>query len=162
MSKDILFYSNNCDYSKKIYNILGERSSIMCVCVDDPNTKLPTFVQAVPMIYIPSQKRIIVDEGVELWTKTNFGTSNASPQNNQGSPQNNQGSPQNNQGSPQDSSGNNDLKGNSIPSGDYFTGGLSFSTQFSALEGEDINGLDGGCGFADLSMSPKYWIKLLF
>ena len=53
--------------------------------------------------------------------------------------------------SQQTSSNNVSFKTNNAPSGDYYTGGFSFSTQFSAIEGEDLNGLDGGCGFANLT-----------
>ena len=75
MSKEILFYSDRCDYSMKIYNCIKNKESILKVCIDDPNIKLPTFVTAVPLIYIPKDKRIIIDDAVELWVKTNMNVS---------------------------------------------------------------------------------------
>lgn len=138
MSKDILFYSERCDYSMKVFNMIKDKSSMLKVCVDDPSIKLPSFVNAVPLIYIPKDKRVIVDDAVEMWIGTNFGSGNTSQSNNQLPSQNNATS----------------FKTSNAPSGDYYTGGFSFSTQFSALDGEDLNGLDGGCGFADLS-SPQ-------
>ena len=149
MSKDILFYSNQCEYSKKIYGMVGNSNSILCVCVDDPNVKLPTFVQAVPLIYVPSQKRIIVDEAVELWAKTNFSQQQGMGQQQQQHQQRMNNPPTQEQPSSFQSSGS--------PSGEYFTGGFSFSTQFSSLDDGD-NSLDGGCGFADLS-SPMEQIN---
>ena len=139
MSKEILFYSDRCDYSMKIYNCIKNKESILKVCIDDPNIKLPTFVTAVPLIYIPKDKRIIIDDAVELWVKTNM---NVSSNMEVSSPNQVQQT----------------FKSSSSPSGEYFTGGFSFSSTFSALDGEDINGLDGGCGFADLS-SPLQGIN---
>lgn len=139
MSKDILFYSERCDYSMKVFNMTKDKSSILKVCVDDPSVKLPSFVNAVPLIYIPKDKRVIVDDAVEMWIGTNFGSGNTTQSNNQLESKNNVTS----------------FKTSNSPSNDYYTGGFSFSTQFSAIDGsEDINGLDGGCGFADLS-SPQ-------
>lgn len=135
MSKDILFYSERCDYSMKVFNTVKDKSSILKVCVDDPNINLPSFVNAVPLIYIPKDKRIIVDDAVEMWIGTNFGSGNMTQSNIQAPSQNNATS----------------FKTTNAPSGDYYTGGFSFSTHFSALDGEDLNGLDGGSGFADLS-----------
>lgn len=141
MSKEILFYSERCEYSAKIYNSVKDKSSLLKVCIDDPSIKLPTFVTAVPLIYIPKDKRIIIDDGVEMWVKTNLSVSTNMDSHNK-----------NQEPTPQS------LKGNSAPSGEYFTGGFTFSSSFSALDGEDANGLDGGCGFADLS-SPNEMIN---
>ena len=136
MSKEILFYSERCDYSMKVFNMVKDKTSILKVCIDDPSIKLPSFVEAVPLIYIPKDKRVIVDDAVEMWITTNFKGSSAEPSSvSQQNP----------------SSNNVSFKTNNAPSGDYYTGGFSFSTQFSALEGEDLNGLDGGCGFANLT-----------
>lgn len=135
MSKDILFYSERCEYSLKIYNAVKDKSSLLKICIDDPSIKLPTFVSAVPLIYISKDKRIIIDDGVEMWINTNFNVSSSGIPSASQPEQNKQVN----------------FKGNSEPSGDYFTGGTSFSSSFSSLEGEDANSMDGGCGFADLS-----------
>ena len=89
MSKDILFYSERCDYSMKVFNMIKDKSSMLKVCVDDPSIKLPSFVNAVPLIYIPKDKRVIVDDAVEMWIGTNFGSGNTSQSNNQLQSQNN-------------------------------------------------------------------------
>lgn len=135
MSKDILFYSERCDYSMKVFNMVKDKSSILKICIDDPSIKLPSFVEAVPLLYIPKDKRVIVDESVEMWIGTQFKGTSAQPSSaSQGA-----------------SSNNVSFKTSNAPSSDYYTGGFSFSTQFSSIEGDDLNGLDGGCGFADLS-----------
>ena len=68
--KDILFYSNYCTYCKEIINTISKtplNNSLMFVCVDDENIQLPPFVTAVPTIYLVSDKKIVVDEGIESW-----------------------------------------------------------------------------------------------
>ena len=40
------------------------------ICVDDKNIKLPPFVQAVPTIYLVSEKKIIVDENIDKWIQS--------------------------------------------------------------------------------------------
>jgi len=142
MSKDILFYSERCEYSMKIYNVVRDKTSLLKICIDDPSIKLPTFVSAVPLIYISKDKRVIIDDGVEMWINTNFNVSSSAPSSAPQSEQNSQV----------------DFKSNSAPSDDYYTGGFSFSSSFSSIEGEDANSLDGGCGFADLS-SPVEFIQ---
>jgi hypothetical protein len=57
MSQNILFFSQNCQYSKKlIAKIINTPlyGSLQKVCVDDPQTrtKLPKWVNCVPMIYL--------------------------------------------------------------------------------------------------------------
>lgn len=138
MSQDILFYSDRCEYSMKIFNVLKDKSSFLKVCIDDPGIKLPTFVSVVPLIYISKDKRIIIDDGVEMWVNTNFNISSSSSSS---APQSEQNTKVN-------------FKGDSMPSGDYYTSGFSFSSTFSSIEGGDMTELDGGCGFADLS-SPQ-------
>jgi hypothetical protein len=143
MSQNILFYSNLHDYSKKIYSLCNQfQLNLLYVCVDDPNINLPTFVEAVPLLYITNQKRIIVDEGVEMWVNS---------QKSQG-----QGSMQS-QGQVQNPSNQNtntiDYESLKKPVGelnDNFTGGTSFSYNFSSLD-EGTGDLDGGCGFFDLN-----------
>ncbi len=57
MSQNILFFSQNCQYSKKlIAKIINTPlyGSLQKVCVDDPQTRvrLPKWVNCVPMIYL--------------------------------------------------------------------------------------------------------------
>ena len=70
MSKDIIFYSNYCNFSKEVIGKLNNtsiRDSFLYICVDDTNINLPTFVKAVPTIYLAQQKRILVDESIDMW-----------------------------------------------------------------------------------------------
>ena len=49
MKKDILFYSNHCEYSKQILRKISNSSidrEITYVSVDDPNVQLPSFIEA--------------------------------------------------------------------------------------------------------------------
>ena len=138
MSQSILFYSNFHDYSKKTFTLSNQKKlDLMYVCVDDPNINLPTFVQAVPLLYITSQKRIIVDEGVEMWINTQNNVS------------------QTNEPSMNQSANTSEIDYEQIkaPKGelsDNFTGGSSFSSNFSSLEETDGD-LSGGCGFYNMN-----------
>jgi len=72
MKKDILFYSNHCTYCKEVINQISKTSindNIMYVSVDDDNIQLPTFVKAVPTIYLVNEKKIVVDEAISEWIK---------------------------------------------------------------------------------------------
>ena len=67
MDKDIIFFSNFCDYSKEILGKIEEyklQDKIVSVCVDDENIKLPQFLEAVPTIYLQKSKSIIVDDDI--------------------------------------------------------------------------------------------------
>jgi len=142
MSQNILFYSNLHDYSKKVYSLCNQNQlNLLYVCVDDPNINLPTFVEAVPLVYITSQKRIIVDESVEMWINSQNGQGQ-----NQLNPQmQNQNSEKNKESIDYES-----LKKPAGELNDNFTGGTSFSYNFSSLD-EGTGDLDGGCGFFDLN-----------
>jgi len=73
MTKDIIFYSNYCTYSKEIINKISKTSindTIIYVSVDDENIQLPQFVKAVPTIYLVNDKKIVVDEEIENWIKS--------------------------------------------------------------------------------------------
>lgn len=51
--KDILFYSNYCEFSKDVINIITKqniRSIFMFVCIDDNKFKIPEFIDRVPSI----------------------------------------------------------------------------------------------------------------
>ena len=59
MQKDILFYSNLCDFSKEVVQAIVKyqiKDNFMLVCVDNKNLKLPPFVDRVPLIYTVSKK----------------------------------------------------------------------------------------------------------
>lgn len=68
MNKDILFYSEFCDYSREIKGNLekyGALEKMISVCVDDEHIQLPPFLEAVPTIYLNETKTILVDEKIE-------------------------------------------------------------------------------------------------
>lgn len=67
MDKDIIFFSNFCDYSRDILGKIEEyklQDKIVSVCVDDENIKLPPFLEVVPTIYLQKSKSIIVDDDI--------------------------------------------------------------------------------------------------
>lgn len=62
--KDILFYSNNCDYCNEILSILVKKNIIsrfMRVCVDENRFSLPAFVDRVPIVFTRNDE-VISDE----------------------------------------------------------------------------------------------------
>ena len=68
--KNILFYSNNCNYSKEVIKKISESSikdNLIYVSVDDQNIKLPDFLTAVPTIYLVESKKILMDEEIINW-----------------------------------------------------------------------------------------------
>ena len=68
--KNILFYSNNCNYSKEVIKKISEsplKDNLIYVCVDDQNIKLPDFLTAVPTIYLVQNKKILMDEEIINW-----------------------------------------------------------------------------------------------
>lgn len=70
MTKNIVFYSNFCDYSKSVVEKISKtpiNQNIMYVCVDDENIQLPNFITAVPTVYLVEKKRIVVDEDILSW-----------------------------------------------------------------------------------------------
>lgn len=79
MSKDIVFYSNYCNYSKEVINTLSKSSlhqSLVYICVDDRNIKLPNFVTVVPTVYLSNERRILVDDEITGWIEQNTQQSN--------------------------------------------------------------------------------------
>jgi hypothetical protein len=79
MSQNILFFSQNCQYSKKlIAKIINTPlyGSLQKVCVDDPQTrmKLPKWVNCVPMIYLaqnnPSFQNPLRDPEIWMWIES--------------------------------------------------------------------------------------------
>ena len=76
MSKDIVFFSNFCDYSKEVVQKINNtplKDQITLVCVDDKNIQLPDFIQAVPTVFLINEKKILIDDDIETWfnSKTN-------------------------------------------------------------------------------------------
>lgn len=64
--KDIMFFSNYCEYCTDIINSLirkNAKQDFMMVCVDNNKYNLPEFVDRVPIIYTKNDE-IIYDEGI--------------------------------------------------------------------------------------------------
>ena len=69
MNKDMLFYSNYCQYCKDIINIITKRNLreyFICVCIDTNKYKIPPCVTHVPTI-ITRNKEVISDVQVNLY-----------------------------------------------------------------------------------------------
>lgn len=65
-SKDILFYSNYCEFSNEILNIIIRKNvttDFMLVCVDNNKYSLPAFVDRVPIVYAKSEQ-VLTDSDI--------------------------------------------------------------------------------------------------
>jgi hypothetical protein len=81
MQKDILFYSNLCDFSKDVLQTITKqqmKEKFMMVCVDNRNIQLPPFVDRVPLIYTVS-KKLFADENLINYLKSKIETSSLQP-----------------------------------------------------------------------------------
>jgi PKD repeat protein len=70
MNKDIVFYSNYDNYSKKVLNDLSKLKiddKLIYICVDDENIQLPKFLAVVPTLYLVKEQSILVDDDIEKW-----------------------------------------------------------------------------------------------
>jgi hypothetical protein len=67
MSKDFIFYSNYCEHSKKLLDILNNNNMLnnfeLC-CVDSNDIQIPDFIECVPTLYITAQKRVLSNDGL--------------------------------------------------------------------------------------------------
>ena len=74
MQKDILFFSNLCEFCREVLSLLakhGLKDHFMMVCVDNRNLKLPPFVDRVPLLYT-TQKNLYADENLVEYIKSKF------------------------------------------------------------------------------------------
>jgi len=77
MNKNIVFYSNYCNYSKELVNKLSKtklHDSLIYICVDDKNISLPNFVNVVPTIYLYENKQILTEDDINNWVNQNLQT----------------------------------------------------------------------------------------
>jgi hypothetical protein len=83
MSKDFVFYSNYCQHSKKLLDMLSKNNMLehfeLC-CVDSNDVQLPDFIESVPTLYIVAQKRVLNDAGLFHYINIEM---NKNPSNNQ-------------------------------------------------------------------------------
>lgn len=74
-NKDLLFYSNFCDYCKTLLNTLIKkniRDNFLLICVDRKDLPIPNFVDRVPLI-LTIKKEVFVDDAIQKYIdlKTN-------------------------------------------------------------------------------------------
>ena len=79
MSQNILFFSQNCQHSKKLLaKIINTPlyGNLQKVCVDDPQTRsrLPKWVSCVPLIYLaqahPTFQNPLKDNDINMWIES--------------------------------------------------------------------------------------------
>lgn len=81
VKRDIIFYSNHCSFSRQILQIINEhhlKERFLVVCIDNPNLKLPPFVDRVPLAYT-IQKKLYADENLLNYIKSYIQTSTLQP-----------------------------------------------------------------------------------
>lgn len=81
MQKDILFYSNLCDFSKEVLGAISKyqlKDKFMLVSVDNRNLKLPHFVDRVPLVYTVS-KKLFADENLMNYIQSKVESSTLQP-----------------------------------------------------------------------------------
>ena len=77
-TKDILFYSNFCNYSKDVINIITKhniRNQFMFVCVDNKKYNIPEFIDRVPSI-LKLSGEVFMDEHINNYLELKKKTSN--------------------------------------------------------------------------------------
>ena len=72
--KNYLFVSNHCQHSKKLIAQLQNTlilNDLQLVNIDDKRVQLPSFVQCVPTLYVPSKRQVITDSHLFQWVDEN-------------------------------------------------------------------------------------------
>lgn len=73
--KNYLFVSNHCQHSKRLLSQLQKTalvSNFQIVSIDDQRVQLPSFVQCVPTLYIPSKRQVLTDSHLFQWFDDSF------------------------------------------------------------------------------------------
>jgi hypothetical protein len=68
--KNYVFVSNHCQHSKRLIQQLQNTSilnEMQIVNIDDKRVQLPSFVQCVPTLYIPSKRQVLTDTHLFQW-----------------------------------------------------------------------------------------------
>lgn len=79
--KDIIFYSNYCDFCKEVLTVLVKNNlneQFMNVCVDNKNLKLPSFVDRVPLVYT-TNKKLVADEEIMKYIQSKISACTLQP-----------------------------------------------------------------------------------
>ena len=96
MSQNILFFSEQCPHSKKLISRIINTplyNSFQRVCVDSPQvrSRLPGFVNRVPLIYLaqssPKYGQVLIDPNIWLWLDEQMSATRASAVSNFSQPQ---------------------------------------------------------------------------
>ena len=68
--KNYLFYSNQCQHSKRLLLQIQKTNIItnmQMVNIDNPQVQLPNFVQSVPTLYLPAKRQVLTDTHLFKW-----------------------------------------------------------------------------------------------
>lgn len=82
MSKNILFYSNYCNYSFETLNLINKHNMtdhFIYVCVDNKEIQIPSFIKVVPTLYITDTKNILIEDDISDWFNKMFSKPNLEP-----------------------------------------------------------------------------------
>ena len=78
-TKPFLFYSNYCEHSKRIIDRIQPTllvNQINLICIDNPKINIPDFIQAVPTLFEPAQRSILVNQDLFNWFEAQLGSVN--------------------------------------------------------------------------------------
>jgi hypothetical protein len=73
LQKDIVFYSNYCLHCNNLLNKLSKttlHNKILYICVDDQKIKIPKIVSRVPSLYIVNDKRVLIENEIDIWVNS--------------------------------------------------------------------------------------------
>jgi hypothetical protein len=73
LDKPILFYSNYCQHSREILNLLQKNDvidSILLINISSSKYKIPSFIQNVPALYF--NKKVLIDNELEDFINKNI------------------------------------------------------------------------------------------
>jgi hypothetical protein len=68
--KNYLFYSNQCQHSKRLLLQIQKTTIInnmQMINIDNPQVQLPNFVQSVPTLYLPAKRQVLTDTHLFQW-----------------------------------------------------------------------------------------------
>ena len=68
--KNYLFYSNQCQHSKRLLLQIQKTSivnNMQMINIDNPQVQLPNFVQSVPTLYLPGKRQVLTDTHLFQW-----------------------------------------------------------------------------------------------
>ena len=68
--KNYLFYSNQCQHSKRLLLQIQKTNIInnmQMINIDNPQVQLPNFVQSVPTLYLPGKRQVLTDTHLFQW-----------------------------------------------------------------------------------------------